>query len=114
MPRLSLNRRNASTTDGGLEFDQRVRLVVPVAWMRLAIGTEVRVVTDGTLVADARDVRLSRCTRAERAITEDAVVVAPRACRDVERGENWNESMVRVGLSRILDASVAEIPIRTV
>lgn len=56
MPRLRFNRRNASTMDGGLEFDQWVCFVVPVAGMRLAIGTEVCIVTDRTLVADSLDV----------------------------------------------------------
>lgn len=79
----------------------------------LAVGTEVDIVTDGTLVADTGDIALGGLILAEGSITEDTEVngVLVRVLADglVDR----NKSMARVVLGGIHDAVRAVIPIGT-
>jgi hypothetical protein len=79
----------------------------------LAVGTEIDIVTDGTLVADTGNIALGGLVLAKRSITEDTEVsgVLVRVLADslVDR----NKSMARVVLGSIDDAVRAVIPIGT-
>jgi len=65
---------DADMADGSLEFDKRVSMVVLGVRKRLAVGTEVSIVTYGTLVTDALDERAILLGFAERTITIDTIV----------------------------------------
>jgi hypothetical protein len=96
---------------GSLELDQGVGAVVLVVGVGLAARTEVNVVADGTLVANAGDVALSRLVLAQRAITEDAKVDlgVTRLLTNgfVDRGE----AVSRVVLVGLLGAGRAVVPV---
>lgn len=104
---------HGDTTNRGLKLDQGVSAVVSVSRKSLAIGAEVNIITDGTLVADTSDVALSRFVLAKRTITEDTVVdlILTRLLRDslVKR----SESVTRVGVGCVLNALRAIVPVGT-
>ena len=61
--------------DGSLELDKRMSVVMAVGWQSFTIGTEIGVMADSTLVADAPNVRpTARFVLTKRAVTVDAVV----------------------------------------
>jgi hypothetical protein len=101
------------SANGSLELDQGVGLVVVMSGQCLAVGTEIDIVTDGTLVADTGNIALGGLVLAKRSITEDTEVsgVLVRVLADslVDR----NKSMARVVLGSIDDAVRAVIPIGT-
>ena len=55
-------------TNGGLELDQGVGLVVGVGWACLAISAEVHIIADSALVAVPDNVRNAITVVAQRAI----------------------------------------------
>ena len=65
---------NADITDGSLELDKRVSLVVRVRWASFTAGTEVSVVADSALVAVSLDVAMMAISVAEWSVAVDAVV----------------------------------------
>ena len=108
---------NANMANRGLELDQRMGLVVGVQGASLAIGTEVEVIADSTLVANATDVsRISTGLSAKWSIAANANVNGlGSASPDVgEMLIDWYKPMVRVNEAGILDAASAVIPVRAV
>lgn len=102
---------HSDTTNWSLKLDQGVSAVVSVGRESLAIGAEVNVITDGTLVTDTGDVALSRFVLAERTIAEDTVVnliltrLLPNSL--VKR----SESVTRVAVGCVLNALRAIVPV---
>jgi hypothetical protein len=84
---------------------------VLVGRQSLAVGTEIDVVTDGTLVANTRDVALGGLVLAEGSIAEDAIVdrVLVGLLTDgfIDRGK----SVARMVLGSIHDAVRAVVPV---
>ena len=88
-----------------------------VVGMRLAVGTEVCVVANGTLVAIATDVRLVGLAGALRSIAVDTVVeriVAGIVRYSLQSFVDGNEAMTRVIFAGSLMAAIAKVPIRAV
>ena len=83
-----------------------------------AIGTEVKVVTDGALVTGATNVRrISLGHRAKRSITADAQMyrLNNRACLDVGQWlVDGSEAVARVHKVRAADAVCAIVPVGAV
>ena len=95
--------------DWCLEFDERMCSIVVVRRESLAIGAEISVVANSTLVTITNDVGILVC--AEWAITMDSVV-ALGSCRWIGYGfVERDEAVIRVVTSSILDAAGAVIPI---
>jgi hypothetical protein len=89
-----------------------VGAVVLVTGVGLAARAEVNVVTDGTLVANAGNIALSRLVIAQRAITEDAKVDL-RVTRQITNSfVDRGEAVSRVVLVGLLDARGAVVPVR--
>jgi hypothetical protein len=69
------HRGNTDIADRCLDFDKRVGLVVLIGWTCLAIGTEICVVANSTLVAVSNNVCCrTTATTAKRAVAVDAMV----------------------------------------
>jgi hypothetical protein len=96
-----------------LELDQRVATVMAVGWKSFTVGTEVHIITDSTLVADASDVALGRLVFTQGPITENTKVdfdVTVGLLPDglVKRGK----AMTRVVLGSMNYAVWAVVPVR--
>jgi hypothetical protein len=91
-----------------------MRVVVPIGRVGLAVGTEVGVMADSTLVSDAFNVGKPILVFAERTITEDAVVAIAAAYRLSQRLIDGNEAVRRVDELGALDALGAEVPVGAV
>ena len=100
------------STDRSLEFHQGVSAVVLICGKSLAVGTEIDVVTNGTLVADATDVALRRLIFAKRSVTEDAIVNLIIARLFADRFVYGNESVARMILGGTCDAVGTIVPVR--
>jgi len=88
-------------------------LVVVVERRSLAIGAEVQVIADSTLVSIAEDV--VQVGLAKRSITSNAGMhgLAAELRSNVDRLEDWNELVAWMGLAGGLDADRAVVPIWT-
>jgi hypothetical protein len=102
---------NRDVSDGRLEFDERMGTVVTKGWNSFAIGTEVGIVTDGTLVACTSNVLLMGFTGAERAITVDAKVDLLESAEVGDLFVKGCKPMPGVNLRCAENASRAVIPI---
>lgn len=103
------------TADHSLELDERMSFVVKVRRASLATGTEVCIVTYGTLVAVSNDVR--RLVAAKRSITVDAVVSSLAKVSSTGVANwfiDWNEAMSRVDKTGVDNACRAVVPVRAV
>lgn len=87
-------------------------LVVLVAWVSLAIGAEVEIMADSTLVASALDVGLAEATVAKRAVTVDANMTCLLSVSSGKRLVNGYETMTMSGLFGVMAGS-AEVKVRT-
>lgn len=103
---------NADIADRSLELDERMGLVVTVGRASLTIGTEVRVITDSTLVSITLDVGLRPTVGiAKRTITIDAVVTSLASavsgdCGSIKKSlVDGDESMLGVNETSIRDTS---------
>jgi hypothetical protein len=83
--------------------------VVLVVWIRLAVVAEIRVVANGTLVADALDVVV--LILAEWSVAVDAHMTGTVLTRHRNWIEDGSEAMKWVDEAGILDAFRAVIPI---
>jgi hypothetical protein len=90
-----------------------VGAVVVVSWESLATGTEVAVITDSTLVANAADVALSSLVLAQRTVAEDAIVDFMLTRGLTNSIINLDEPVTRVVLRCCSNALRAEIPVGT-
>lgn len=99
--------------DGRLEFDQGMSPIVTQSRNRFAVGTEVGIVADGTLVAGAPDVLLVRLPGAECAITVNSIVHLFEGADVSNLFEQGCKPMARMDLMRAENASRAVVPIRT-
>jgi len=88
-----------------------VGAVVVVSWESLATGTEVAIITDSTLVANARDVALSRLVLAQRTVAEDTIVDFMLTRSLTNSIVNLDESVTRVVLRCCSNALRAEVPV---
>ena len=95
--------------DWCLELDERMCSVVVVRRKRLAVGAKVSVMTDSTLVAITNDVGILVCT--EWAIAMDAIMALGSSWRVGYGFVEWDEAVIGVVTSSILDAARAVIPI---
>lgn len=112
---------NTNIADWSLDFDERVSFVVWVGWTGLAIGAEICVMADSTLVAIASNVCCNTTSNStERAIAVDTMMsdLAVRnalVCGNIrERLIDGDESMARVDEAGVYDTSGAVIPVGTV
>jgi small basic protein len=106
---------NADIANGGLELDQRMSAVMLVRWAGLAIGTEISVMADCTLVTVASNI--VGLVDTKRTITVDSVMGRLASKRTKSAGSivDWlvegNESMAWMDELGIWHASSAIIPI---
>ncbi len=86
-------------------MNQWVSAVVRVGWQSLAVGTEVRVVADSTLVANAHDMLASIFLVAKRTVTVDAHMnwCASRVVRR-KMFIDGSKAMPRMALVNMLEA----------
>jgi hypothetical protein len=101
-----------------LELDERVCLVVSIGGASFAVGAKVSVMADGTLVADASDVALTRARSAEWSIAADSDVHRPRVRAtdadflaglvDGHKSVSWVDNL------GIGDAGIAVVPVRAI
>lgn len=98
--------------NGSLELDQRVGLVVVVGRKSLAARTKVDIVTDGTLVANSRNVALGRLVVAQGSVAEDAIVNGEFTRLIANSLINGGEPVARMVLGSLDDAVWAVVPIR--
>jgi hypothetical protein len=102
---------NRDMSNWNLDLDQGVRLVMRVGRKSLAVGTEVSVVADSTLVTIALDVGFVGVCRADGSITVDATMNW-LATGDVAKGfVDRCKAMTRVSLRRSRSAVRAVVPI---
>ena len=94
---------------GCLELDERMCSVMVVRRKSFAVGAEISVMADSTLVAIANDVGILIC--AEWAIAMDAIVTLGSCWRVGYGFVKWDEAVIGVVTSSILDAARAVIPI---
>ena len=112
------HRSDRAITDGSLELDERMGLIMWVGGAGLAVCTKIGIVANSALVAISLDVGLVTIVLvAERSIAVDTVV-ARLACvwsnnqgDIVERLINRDESVATVDERCIWHASRAEIPV---
>ena len=100
-----------------LELDQGMSLVVGVGGTGFAVGAEVQVGTNSTLVPDSTDIsRVGASIRAERSITANAHVDRLRRTSSnvSELIIDGYEAMTRMDEIGILNAMAAEVPVRAV
>jgi hypothetical protein len=93
----------AHTTNGSLELDERVSVIVPIARMSFAVLAEIGVVANGTLVADALDVRQVLPVLAQRTVAVDAIVTVATVERLCQGFVDGHETMARVDVLGALD-----------
>jgi hypothetical protein len=79
-------------------------MVVPVAWVGFAVLTEIGVVANSALVANAFDVGQSLLVLAQGTITVNAVVTVAAVERLGQGLINGHEAMARMDVLGILDA----------
>ena len=92
-----------------LKLDERMCSIVVVCRKSLAVGAKISVVANSTLVAITNDVGILVC--AKWAIAMDAIVTLG-SCRRVGYGfVEWDEAVIGVVTSSILDTAGAVIPI---
>jgi hypothetical protein len=106
-----VHRSNADATDGGLELDKRVSVVVPVAWVGLAVLAEIGVVADSALVADTFDIRQALFVLAQWTVAVNAVVTVTAVERLSQGLVDGHKAMARMDVLSILDAIWAVIPV---
>lgn len=103
--------------DGSLKLDEGVGLVVIVRGTGLTVGTEIEVVTDGTLVANAPNVRgVVLLFSAKRSVTADPHVndVAVQRSNASKLLVDRDESVVRVNELGIRNAVATKVPVGAV
>jgi len=102
--------------DWGLELDQWVRLVVRIGRAGLAVGAEVSVMADSTLVTISRNVGRVAGGTAERTIAADADVHRTMAIDAgiPERLIDGDESVAGVNETGINDTLRAVVPVGAV
>lgn len=109
---------DVDVTNGGLELDQGMGLVVSVRRARLALGAEVHIVTNGTLVAVADNVVIARAVIvvAQRAIAAYSDVGQSAGDRANVGRLEWlvdrNEPMAGMNKLGRLVAGRAIVPVR--
>jgi hypothetical protein len=108
-------RCDVHTTDHSLELDERVSFVVEVGWTSLATGTEVGVVTYGTLVAVSNNIR--RLVATEWSVAVDAIVASLSKLSSTGIADwfiDGNEAMSGVDEAGIDNTCRAIVPVRAV
>jgi hypothetical protein len=86
-----------------------------VGWKSLAVGAEINVIADGTLVANPIDIALGGLVFAQRSITEDAIMDLPIMSLLLGEGFiDWGKSVPGVTLGSIYDAVWTVVPIRAI
>lgn len=86
--------------------------IVAVGRQRLALGAEVSIVADSTLVAISMNV--AAVVSAQRAVAVDVVVNGRTLTEEWDRLVQWDKSMAWVTCSGTFDACRTEIPVRTI
>jgi hypothetical protein len=109
-----IHRSDADVADRRLELDQGMSVVVLVGGVCLAIGTEIRIVADGALVADTLNVGSIILVLAQRAIAVDPAVAGSPGRAHREGIVNGDEAVMRVRRAGLLDALGAVVPVRAV
>jgi hypothetical protein len=89
-------------------------MVVAVARDGLAVGAEVRIVANRTLVAHTLDIRLILLVFAKRTVTVDAVVARASRDRLGQRLIDWHKTVARVNVLHAQDTLRAVIPVGAV
>ena len=100
-------------SDGNLDLDQRMSLVVGVSGQGLAFCAEIGIVTDRTFVAVALDVCLVLFSGTDWSIAINATVLRLPAGDVSERLVDRCEAVARVGLRCCGFACGAVVPVRT-
>jgi hypothetical protein len=98
-----------------LELDQRVGLVVREGRAGFAIGAEVRIVADSTLVSNTSDIIVLSHTK--RTVAADAIMNGSAVTSNAwlaERLIDRNEAVVGVHKASVEDAVSAVVPVRAV
>lgn len=101
---------NADIPDRSLELDQRMSLIVGVAWVCLAVGAEINIVADRTFVPHSSDVGLLRVP-AKRSIAINAKVACLGKARDAQGLVNGHKSVATVCGTSTLYACQAVVPV---
>jgi len=97
-------RSDRQLSDSCSQLDQRMSAVVWVGGERFTVGTEIGVVTDGTLVSVASDIILSGSSSADWAIAVDTLVLLFLATDHAKLLVDRNKSVARVYLNSNMDA----------
>ena len=97
--------------DWSLELDQWVSLVMIMGRHRFAVGAEVCVMTDGTFVSVAPNVRLAASGGTQRTIAIDTTMNLSSSTEIGDRLIESCESMARVNLIGAENACRAEVPV---
>lgn len=110
---------NTDMANWSLELDKRVRLIMLVGGTGLAVGAEVKIMADSTLIANAPDVRrVALACRAERAVTTDTMMGRGHGVCAIVHVLHWlverDETMIRVNESRVNEAISTIVPVRAV
>ena len=85
-----------------------------IDWNSFAVGAEISVIANGTLVAVASDIGLASTNGTKRTIAVDAAM-DERSSRHIRKSFiERRESMARVDLLGFDNACRAKVPIRTV
>lgn len=104
--------RDRDVSDRRLEFDQRMGTIVTKRWNSFAIGAEVGIVTNSTLVASPSNVVRIGFSGADRTITVNAKMNLIQGTKISDLFIEGGESMARMNLSGTEYASRAIVPIR--
>lgn len=80
-------------------------------WEGFAIGTEVSVVTDSALVADATDVLLASLASTSSSVAPDAEVGGFFESRLLDFLVEFGKAMARMDLRSTLDTGLAVVPV---
>ena len=89
-------------------------LSVRIGRKGFAVGTKVRVVADGALVADTSDIGFLRLGTAQRTVTVDTIMAHSFRGRDIDGLVKWSESVAGMNIFGVQNAAGAEVPIRAV
>jgi hypothetical protein len=105
-------------TNGRLELDQGMSLIVRICRTGLTVGAEIGVVTNGALVSVTSDECVGgSANRTERAITADTNVNSPNLAGILmfsKRFVHGNESVIGMDEACIHNAISAVVPVRAV